>query len=384
MTPLFRNILLGSALLGVPAAMAAPATQGVFTPVYAFPGGAGGSYPNAPLVFDHSGNLYGTTQEGGEYCQYGPAFGCGTVFRLDSQGHLTTLHTFTGGADGFEPRAGLLLMDGRLYGSTYTGTLFSLKPDGSDYTVIEEFPSYSRANLEYELLPAPGGGVYGISYISTGPGNGFLFLWEPKDTLFTLHRFTGGADGGAPTSLVEDQAGNLFGSTQAGGSCAANPRHGCGVVFKVDHATRAFSVLYTFTGGSDGAQPLLGSVDASGTVHGAAQPTELRVGNGLLFSLVPSGSSYRYVQGSGVFTGSPLTVTSGPVPGPGNTLVGTSYGALYFDLADHVFSAKTSILGNFIGPEAVTPDGTIYGVAKYYAQGSYGTIYSFTHAPAAQ
>jgi uncharacterized repeat protein (TIGR03803 family) len=382
MTPLFRNILLGSVALGSPAAMAAPATQGVFTPVYAFPGGADGSYPNAPLVFDHSGNLYGTAIYGGQ-CQYSD--GCGTVFRLDSHGALTTLHAFTGGADGLDPRSGLLRMGEALYGLTLNSTLYSVGLDGSDYKVLHEFPGYSKADFQFPPVPAPGGGVYGISISSIGPDQGFLFLWEPKDTLFTLHRFTGGADGGAPTSLVEDQAGNLFGSTYQGGSCAANPRHGCGVVFKVDHATRAFSVLYTFTGGSDGAQPLLGSVDASGTVHGAAQPTELRVGNGLLFSLVPSGSGYRYVQGPGVFTGSPeFYVTSGPVPGPGATLVGTTQDALYFDLGGHEFSAKDVGLQNLVGPLTVTPDGTIYGVAGYSASGGDGTSYSFTHAPAAQ
>jgi uncharacterized repeat protein (TIGR03803 family) len=89
-------------------------TTGHETVLYAFTGGADGGQPQAGVIFDSAGNLYGTTYGGG-------ASRAGVVFKLDTAGHETVLHSFTGGADGYGPLAGVILDSaGNLYGSGYT------------------------------------------------------------------------------------------------------------------------------------------------------------------------------------------------------------------------------------------------------------------------
>jgi uncharacterized repeat protein (TIGR03803 family) len=104
--------------------------------LYAFQGGRDGAVPNGGLVRDSTGNLYGTTFYGGSTgssCGYGPR-GCGVIFKLDPSGTETVLHAFTGGVDGSNPAAGLLLYNGSLYGTATgggafgLGVVFSIKP----------------------------------------------------------------------------------------------------------------------------------------------------------------------------------------------------------------------------------------------------------------
>jgi uncharacterized repeat protein (TIGR03803 family) len=88
-----------------------------------------GAYPQATLVMDTQGNLYGTTAAGGT----GAPCSCGTVFKLDPSGNETILHSFTGGTDGASPDAGLVLdAQGNLYGTTYNGGLDTCSADYSD------------------------------------------------------------------------------------------------------------------------------------------------------------------------------------------------------------------------------------------------------------
>ena len=147
-----------------------------------FTDGNDGAGPIGPLVRDASGNLYGITESGG-------ASGQGVVFKLDPSGKETLLYTFTGGADGGVPTAGLTRdASGNLYGTT----LF-------------------------------GGTV----------GAGVVFKVSPTGTETVLYTFTGGADGGNPFGavLVRDSSGNLY-ATAGGGGSSACP-FGCGVVFKL-------------------------------------------------------------------------------------------------------------------------------------------------------
>jgi uncharacterized repeat protein (TIGR03803 family) len=96
--------------------------EGKETTLYNFTGGSDGGYASGSLVLDPSGDLYGTTTFGGDLtCNYGGAPGCGTVFKLDTTGKYTVLHTFTG-ADGAQPYAGLVRdAAGNLYGTTSVG-----------------------------------------------------------------------------------------------------------------------------------------------------------------------------------------------------------------------------------------------------------------------
>src|SRR5579863_8293 len=96
--------------------------SGKFTLLYTFPGGAAGSFPSS-LILDSAGNLYGTTSNGGDL-SCGPSYapGCGTVFRLGTDGQETVLYTFVGGSGGASPQAGLVRdAAGNFYGTTFYG-----------------------------------------------------------------------------------------------------------------------------------------------------------------------------------------------------------------------------------------------------------------------
>jgi uncharacterized repeat protein (TIGR03803 family) len=199
--------VLGAKIL---AAQPMPASQTYSEVVlYSFSGGSDGGYPYSGLILDRAGNLYGTTGYGGELkCNKGQ--GCGTVFKVDLNGNETVLHKFTGTRDGAYPYTGLIRdTAGNFYGTT------------------------------------EGGGTY---------GNGTVFKLEPSGRETLLYSFTGGADGAVASSgLTMDSGGNLYGTTFSGGT------YKFGNVFKLAPGGQ-LTVLYSFTGGTDGSGPTTGLV----------------------------------------------------------------------------------------------------------------------------
>ena len=240
------------------------ARDGAYSVLYTFEQTRDGNGPNANLVFDAKGNLYGTTAQGGldTHCPAGGFYpGCGVVFELTPPSGSATswtekvLYTFTGLTDGAAPLAGPLIdAQGNLYGTTDAG--------GNDQDCVNG------------ALTAGCGTVWKLS---------------PGGLLTTLHTFTGGSDGGFPgSSLIADCKGNLYGTAADGGA------HGLGVVFKI-LPNGAFSVLYSFKGGKDGANPLEDplTADSAGNIYGVTQfggPTN----NGTVFKLTDTG----FVTGS--------------------------------------------------------------------------------------
>jgi uncharacterized repeat protein (TIGR03803 family) len=236
-----------------------------------------GNSPNGDLIRDSAGNLYGTTQFGG-------ASNRGLVFKLDSSGQETILYTFTGASDGGIP-IGRLIRDsaGNLYGITALdgdptcscGTVFKLKTDGS-LKVLHSFKggkdgSQNQGQPELGLVMVNGnlygsasfGGVSGCDG-TLGCGVIFKVTQTGKETV--LYRFTGQSDGAFPQDLTRDQAGNIYGAT--GGSYKQG---NTGTLFKLDTSGK-LTTLYTFPGGANGSSPrwhLLRS--ASGTFHGVTQ-----------------------------------------------------------------------------------------------------------------
>ena len=214
---------------------------GTETVLYSFTGGADGAFPSAGLVRDAAGNLYGTTNGGG-------AHNLGVVFKLSPTGAETVLHSFTGGADGGGPRAGLLRDAARnLYGTTLNGgtsvngpcaggcgVVFKLSPcdSGYDFSVVYTFPGAAEGgNPEAGLIQDPVGNLYGTTG-SLAPGYNVVFKLSPAGTETVLYSFVGGADGGTPyAGLVRDSAGNLYGTTVDGGDASCGG--GCGVVFRL-------------------------------------------------------------------------------------------------------------------------------------------------------
>ncbi len=252
---------------------------GTETVLHSFTGApSDGAFPYAGVVEDSSGNLYGTTSAGG-------ASNSGAVFKVDAAGTETLIYSFTGGTDGGLPYGGLVRnAAGNLFGTTATGGV----------TTGNCFPS----------------------------GCGVVFVVTPAGKQHVLYRFTGSPDGASPYSgLVADSTGNLYGTTYNGGTGACT--NGCGVVFELDKAGGE-TVLYSFKGPpTDGAFPLGGVVrDSAGNLYGTTTYGGA-TDNGAVFELQPSGTETVLYS----FTGK----TDGAIPRAGLILdtAGNLYGTTY-------------------------------------------------------
>ncbi len=277
------------ALCAIAAALltATPATATrTFTTLYAFTGASDGATPEAPLLLDDSGNLYGTTLAGGDVtrCQQK---GCGTVFKLAPGGTETVLHAFEGPKeyDGETPISSLIMdRKGNLFGTTvnggfYRGTVFKLAPDGNT-TLVYAFAGHSDGNHPYAgLLKDKSGNLYGttteggadLNACGLNNGCGSVFKIARDGTESLLYSFGGGADGSFPYlgTLIADDAGNLYGTTAKGGDTNCGDS-GCGVVFKLA-PSGVETVLHTFEGVGDGNNPVGGVIlDAQGNLYGTA------------------------------------------------------------------------------------------------------------------
>ncbi|HLY06343.1 MAG TPA: choice-of-anchor tandem repeat GloVer-containing protein [Rhizomicrobium sp.] len=230
------------------------------TVLHAFLGGSDGAFPyGGGLIEDAQGNLYGATYNGGGADCFD---GCGTVFKLAPDGTETVLHAFAGGSDGANPWWGPVMdKHGNLYGATYAGggsavcsggcgTVYKIDSAGNE-SVIFAFPGGSGGAFpQTSLVMDRQGNLYGTTRFGGTANGGTVFKLAPDGTETVLHSFPGGSDGASPyAGLVRDGKGNLYGTTQQGGSADA------GVVFKVT-STGAETVLYSFGGGTDGDQPV--------------------------------------------------------------------------------------------------------------------------------
>jgi uncharacterized repeat protein (TIGR03803 family) len=270
--------------------------SGSLSTLYEFSGGADGAAPQQTLVFDQAGNLYGTTEFGGNgTCEPG---GCGTVFKIDlATGHLTTLHAFADLAtEGAYPDSGSLVfgLGGALYGETPDGgsagggTIYAISPAGGTLTILASF-----GNTPIGAMAITAAGViYGASLEGGAAGAGTLFSLTPPAqgqsawTAETLYSFTGTADGGYPYGgVIAGRSGALFGTTEAGGNGLGN-----GTAFQFVPATGDFRTIRRFSADSgtspyaplyvDTAFDLLGVAPTGG-----ALPRKCQSGCGTVFEL---------------------------------------------------------------------------------------------------
>ena len=218
--------------------------SGALTTLFSFVGPPQGYGPEAGLIQATDGNLYGTTLQGGD--RSGPcaiSAGCGTVFRMDPDGSLTTLHTFHY-TDGGGPGASLLQgNDGNFYGTTIgggahgAGTAFTMTPAGKVttlYSFCAQENCVDGAYPEAALTQATDGNFYGTA-VSGGKNHdccGTAFRITPKGTLTTLHSFSG-ANIQYPFGLVQGTDGNLYGTTANGGTSTNCGTGGCGTVYSI-------------------------------------------------------------------------------------------------------------------------------------------------------
>jgi uncharacterized repeat protein (TIGR03803 family) len=251
------------------------------TLLYIFTGGTAGAAPSGGLVRDAAGNFYGNTLYAGDpSCAYGS--GCGVIFKLDPAGNETILHTFHDGNDGaFSYGTMVLDTAGNLYGTTELGgdptcncgTVFKLDPSGQQ-TILHSFTGQGYVSPFAGLVQDAAGILYGTTSGGGTSLEGTVFKLDPTTgTETVLYSFTGGADGANPRAgVVMDPAGNIYSTTPDGGliPCPDDP-FGCGVVFKLDPTTGTETVLYALKGGADGVHPDVNLVlDALGNLYGAA------------------------------------------------------------------------------------------------------------------
>jgi uncharacterized repeat protein (TIGR03803 family) len=257
-------------------AVSAPRIEAqTFAVIHNFTGVSDGASPLSGFTKDATGNLYGTASAGG-------SSGSGVVFELTTSGQETVLHSFTGGTDGAEPE-GRLVMDkaGNLYGTTYSGgasnagTVFKVTRKGKE-KVLHSFAGGAAdgANPVAGLTVDSAGNLYGTTTAGGSSGNGTVFkvavptvaggAWTEE----VLYSFGAGYDGTIPIAGVTlDASGHLYGTTSAGGT------YDYGTVFELTPSTPSWTekILHNFEMGSDGGVPYAGLVLGSkGSLYGAA------------------------------------------------------------------------------------------------------------------
>ncbi len=247
--------------------------------------------PRGHLLRASDGNIYGTTRWGG-------ASGVGTIFRLDPDGAVVTLHSF-GFADGAEPLAGLIeATDGPLYGTTSRGgssdlgTVFRMDLAGH-LVRLHSFTGGDGASPYAELLEGSDGNFYGTTFRGGTADTGTVFRMDTTGTVTSLHSFTG-ATGSAPSAPLIEANGALYGTAQGGGT------GGLGTVFRVDPGGMV-TVLLSFSG-SDGATPYAGLLLGSdGNFYGTT--SGVNSGAGTAFRMDFSGSITTIHTFSNAFEG---------------------------------------------------------------------------------
>jgi uncharacterized repeat protein (TIGR03803 family) len=254
--------------------------------VYSFGGNTSSAIGPAAGLIDVGGTLYGTTVDGGGGvgCRR-REFGCGTVFSVTPNGTEKVLYAFNNSTtNGVFPEAGLINVNGMLYGTTSggggsgctgvgdgCGTVFSVNPTTGTETVLHSFVGGNDGWYPEASLVDVGGILYGTTGGGGGTGCGgygcgIVFSVNPQTGAETVvYSFQGGSDATGGSSLI-NIGGTLYG-TGAGGGGTGCGGYGCGTVFSVTPGGTE-TVIYSFQAGSDGAIPDSGLIDVNGTLYG--------------------------------------------------------------------------------------------------------------------
>ena len=375
-----------SAVLVLCAATAIAAQGQTFTSLFDF-AGTNGAYPwKMSLVQGVDGNLYGTTQLGGDLwglC----GNGCGTVFRITSAGTVVSSHLTA--ADGSAPVAGLVLAtNGSLYGTTELGgannggTIFVVDTKNGKVTVLYNFCAQPNCADGQEpdgtLIQAADGALYGTTssgganYCQGYGGCGTIFRVTPEGKLTTLYNFcsqTNCTDGSGPgAGLVQGADGDFYGTTEAGGDPAND-----GTVFKIT-AAGTLTTLHTFDG-TDGSGPSSWLVQGTdGDFYGTTVVSG-DFGLGTIFKITSAGgltTLYTFCTQNGCPDGGRPYV--GLVQGTDGNFYGTTYtlglygGGTVFEITP---TGTLTTLHAFAGPDGFEPLGGL-------VQATSGTFYGTT------
>jgi uncharacterized repeat protein (TIGR03803 family) len=410
--------------------LVAPASAQTFTVLHSFtalqPNSSGvstnsdGASPSAGLVF--SGNtLYGVADVGG-------TSGVGTVFGLHTDGTgFTNLYNFTGGSDGANPGAVLVVSGGKLYGTTGAGgpgggTVFALNTDGTGFANLYSFTALDANNANRDGA-GPGGltlsdnTLYGTAASGGSSGSGTVFGLSTNGTgstslySFTATSYSTNSDGANPEGGLISSGDTLYGTAASGGSS------GYGTVFAVNTDGTGFRILHNFSAISDlypfvnvdGAYPDAGLVLSGTTLYGTASRGGSS-GHGTLFAVNTKGTGFtnlhNFTEGTGSFYSS-ITNTDGAGPGGlislGHTLYGTAaYGGSSgsgtvfsintdgsaFTTLHNFPSSSINSSGAYTNSDGAYPDAelilsgsTLYGTASHGGSSGNGTIFSISFPP---
>jgi uncharacterized repeat protein (TIGR03803 family) len=276
-------------------ASAIPGAQAqTFSVFHNFAGSSDGANPLNGLTADGAGNLYGTASSGG-------AFNNGVVFKIGGSVQ-SVLHNFEGGADGVGPQGALIVDNaGNIYGTTMSGgasgagTVFRVTATGQEKVLYSFTGAADGSAPQAGLARDPAGDLYGTTTAGGTNGNGTVFkLSRParKGAAWTekvLYSFGTGTDGATPVARVILDAGNLYGTTSAGGA------YGYGTVFQLTPSGSGWTetILHNFENEDDGAVPYAGLISDKGNLYGAATEGGAASG-GTIFELTPSGGGWTF------------------------------------------------------------------------------------------
>jgi len=366
-----RCWFLSSALaaLWLLTANAARAQSYTFSTVASF-GGSNGQSPLGVLTVSGS-TLYGTTQSGG-------ANGNGTVFSVPlAGGPITTLYSFTGGADGANPLGGVIISGSTVYGTTAaggangSGTVFSLPIGGGSLTTLATFPGGFGGSPNGALILS-GSTLYGTTFYGGAYDGGSVFSVPVSGGAITTLASFDGSTGDCPVAGLLLWDGTLFGTTSSDGV------NGNGSVFSVPVSGGDVNVLYSFTGGADGGAPQCTLIGSGSTLYGTTSNSGAN-GDGTVFSIPATGGALTTLAS---FDG-----TNGRSPAAGLLLSGsTLFGTTYFGGAYGFYGAVFSLPvtggavstlysfneldGSEIGSGLLLLGSTLYGAAV--GGGAYG------------
>jgi uncharacterized repeat protein (TIGR03803 family) len=315
-----------------------PAHAQTYISLHSFNGQTGGKLPYTGVTLGPGGVLYGTTSEGGPV-------DCGTVYRLAHRGSgwvLTPLYTFKGGSDGCSPYGGITFgPGGYMYGTTANGgdgdhgTVFRMSaPAGVCFTtqcpwpetVLYRFKGGSDGAYPVfsDLVFDQAGNLYGTTDGDATGDAGTVFELSPSGGSWTetiLYSFTHAEQPYA--GITFDSAGNLFGTTSAGGIMTGECQgfqYGCGTVYELSPSGSGWveKTLYEFTAGSDGAGPAGGvAIDPAGNVYGTTS-----YNGGTVWELQRSGGGWTF---STLYS---FDVIGGPLDKPTLDAAGNLYGTV--------------------------------------------------------
>jgi len=374
-----------------------------FSVVHTFTGGGDGAQPFAGLTFDRAGNLYGTTHSGGNN-------GGGTVFKMTAKGStwlITPLYEFSPqGRGGANPSSGVIFgPDGSLYGTATTGgsgfgTVYKLQPPQNacktticywTQTVLYSFAGGTDGNQPTgNLFFDPAGNIYGTTQAGGTFDYGTVFQLTKSGGNWTesvLYSFASGQDGNGPTDgVIMNSAGNLFGTTPYGG--INNCQGGCGTVYELTPSGSGWTeqIIYRFQGKPDAQRAYGGLIlDSAGNLYGASYEGGEN-GGGTAYELSPAGGSWNYAV---------IYNLTGSENGPYARLAMDSSGNLYgttltpstiFELSPASGSWDYTDLHDLSGNDgdlprgsvAIDSDGNLYGTTSAGGADQAGTAWKLT------